>query len=349
MALTTRTKIAGAVLGAALAAAAALVPLSDTTQDNRAGQRTDVILADSKDAIPSITATDWVSYGDQVAVVHVAAENEIAADSEELAAGEGYLSRTVTLQVKDRVWSRAGTPALPDNLSVIADGWSFKGDTKTRVGSHEAPRLEVGHDYVVALAHFSDGEWSPLGTSGILPYDDSQVGQGEFQGTTVTATAYRSAMQARLISGDEEPLAYRAAGKDAAGVRTILAGATPDATAAQNFHLNAVARARIVAKSAAAAAAAADTFCRVAAPLATTAGSTYTPDELGDILTDLAGMTDEAGLGTMLRAYAAELRSGGDTSAWTSLAVRRSTATRVERACNIDVGDLLPNDTGDTE
>ncbi|MFJ3445120.1 hypothetical protein ACIPM2_28525 [Streptomyces sp. NPDC086081] len=328
---------------------AVLVPLTDDMRDSRASQRTDVILGSSKDAIPSGTATDWVSYGDQVAVIRVAAEHPIAADSEETTAGEGYLSRTVDLQVKERVWSRSGAPALPDQLSVIADGWSFDGDSKIRVGSHEASRLEVGHDYVVALARYSDGEWSPLGTGGILPYDDSQVGQGEFQGRTVTATAYRSTMQERLIAGDEEPLAYRAVGKKAADLKAFLTSATPDATAAKNFHLNAVARARLVAGAAAAAAAASDTFCRMAAPLATEAGSTYTPGELSDILADLSGMTDKQADAAVLRAYAAQLNTGGDSSTWTKLAVRMSAAARIERECSIEVGDLLPNDMDDTE
>ncbi|MGC3000161.1 hypothetical protein ACPF8X_17790 [Streptomyces sp. G35A] len=348
MALTTRTKITGIVLGAALTATAVLVPLTDTRRDDHAGRGAAVVLGESKDAVPSVTATDWVSYGDQAAVVHVTAEHEIAADGEEIAAGEGYLARTVDLEVKERVWTRSGAPSLPDTLSVIADGWSFKGETKTRVGSHDTPRLEVGHDYLISLAHFSDGEWSPLGTGGILPYDNSQVGQGEFQGDATTTTAYRTAMQARLVSGDEEPLAYRSAGKAAAMVRTFLTSATPDATAAQNYHLNAVARARFVAKAAAAAAAAADTFCRVAAPLAVEAGSTYTPDELKDVLTDLGGMTDEPTTAAALSLYVARLGTG-DPANWTDAKFRLAAVARIEHECGIDVGSLLPNDTADPE
>ncbi|MDX2675671.1 hypothetical protein [Streptomyces soliscabiei] len=351
--MSTRRKVAGTVLGAAVAGvligSAALVPFTDDAHADAAIRRDDVVLGESKDAIPSRTASDWVSYGDQAAVVHVAAEHEGVADSEETAAGEGYLSRTIDLQVKERVWSRSGATPLPDSLSIIADGWEFKkGDSKLRVSSQDASRMEVGHDYLVSFAHFSDGEWSTLGTGAILPYDGNEVGQGEYEGTTVTASAYRSTMAARLVSGVAEPLTYQAAGKTAAGVKTLLTSATPDATAAQNYALDAVARARLVAKAAAAAAASSDTFCRVAAPLATDAGSKYSPGELSDIVGDLAGMTETPADATILRAYAAQLRSG-DTSTWTASTIRRTAATRIGRACTIDVGDLLPNDTGDTE
>ncbi|MFD9434969.1 hypothetical protein [Streptomyces sp. NPDC060002] len=349
--MSTGKKIAGTVLGAAiagvLAGSAALVPFTDEARATDAGRRSDVVLGESKDAIPSRTASDWVSYGDQAAVVHVAAEHEGVADSEEVTAGEGYLSRTIDLQVKERVWSRSGSTALPDTLSIVADGWEFKDDGRLRVSSQDASRMEVGHDYLVSFAHFSDGEWSTLGTGAILPYDNSEVGQGEYQGSTVTASAYRSTMASRLVTGVAEPLTYQAAGKTAAGVKTLLTSATPDATAAQNYALDAVARARLVAKAAAAAAAAADTFCRVAAPLATDADSRYTPGELADVMGDLAGMS-EASDSTILRAYAAQLRAGDD-SGWTTGTIRKSAATRIARACTIDVGDLLPNDTGDTE
>ncbi|WP_327696634.1 hypothetical protein [Streptomyces sp. NBC_00459] len=348
--MTTRTKITGAVLGAVLAGSAALVPFVDDARGQHESRANDILIAESKDAIPSTTGTDWVSYGDHAAVVQVTAEHEMPADEEEIAAGEGYLSRTVDLDVKERVWSRAGVTALPSTLTIVADGWSFKGDTKTRVGSHEASRLEVGHNYLVSLAHFSDGEWSTLGTGGILPYDNSEIGQGEYEGSTVSATAYRAVLKAKLVSGSEEPLAYRAAASKASSVKTFLTNATPDPTAAANYNLDAVARAKLVYKAALAAARAKDTFCSVAAPLATAAGSKYTPGELSDILVDLAGMSDTSAEKWNLTLYAAQLRSDtGSATTWTGSGQRGRSATQIEQACTIDVGNLLPNDTGDTE
>lgn len=248
--MTTRTKITGVVLGAAVAGALALVPLTDdgpgpgpdTGHDSAAAGATaggNVVLGESeKEAVPSFTATDWVSHGDQVAVVRVTAEHErretssadSSADPGEDSgdgSGEDYLSRTVDLRVGQRLWTRAGAPALPATVSVTVDGWQLKDGAKREVGSRNSSRLEVGHDYVVAFGHFSDGVWAPLGSGAVLPCDGGRIGEGEFQGETVTADAYRSALRQRLIPGDEEPVAYRAAGKPAAGVQGILRGAKP--------------------------------------------------------------------------------------------------------------------------
>ena len=339
-------KITGTVLGATLAGvligSAALASFTDDTRANRAGA--DVVLGESKDSIPSRTASDWISYGEQAAVVHVTAEHEGTADSEEITAGEGYLSRTVDLQVGQRVWSRSGATALPDTLSIVVDGWEFKGDSRLRVGSQDSSRMEVGHDYLVSFAHFSDGEWSTLGTGAVLPYDGNEVGQGEYQGATVTSAVYRSAMAAKLVTGVAEPMTYQAAGKTAAAVKTLLTAATPDPTAAANYNLDAVARARLVAKAAAAAAAAADSFCRVAAPLATDAGSTYTPGELADIMADLAGMADTTADAGFLRLYSGQLKADSVTAV-----IRLQAAKSIERTCAIEVGGLLPNDTETAE
>jgi hypothetical protein len=250
--MTTRTKITGVVLGAAVVGALALVPLTDdgpghdTGPDSAATGATaggNVVLGESeKEGVPSFTATDWVSHGDQVAVVRVTAEHEQretssadssadpgedSGDGSGDGSGEDYLSRTVDLRVGQRLWTRPGAPALPATVSITADGWQLKDGGKREVGSRDSSRLEVGHDYVVAFGHFSDGGWAPLGSGGVLPCDGGRIGEGEFQGETVTADAYRSALRQRLIPGDEEPVAYRAAGKPAAGVQGILRGAKP--------------------------------------------------------------------------------------------------------------------------
>ncbi|MFI5795439.1 hypothetical protein [Streptomyces sp. NPDC051677] len=240
--MTTRTKITGVVLGAAVAGALALVPLTDDGPDPGpgpgpghdtagAGAGGNVVLGESeKEAVPSFTATDWVSHGDQVAVVRVTAERELRdasrADTGD-DSGEDYLARTVDLRVGQRLWARSGAPALPVTVSVTADGWQLKDGAKREVGSRASSRLEVGHDYVVAFGHFSDGAWAPLGSGAVLPCDGGRIGDGEFQGETVTVDAYRSALEQRLVPGDEEPVAYRAVGKPAAGVQGILRGAKP--------------------------------------------------------------------------------------------------------------------------
>jgi hypothetical protein len=240
------------------------------------------------------------------------------------------------------VWARPGAPALPDTLSVTTHGWEVKGETRAPVVPRDASRLEVGHDYVITFARFSDGAWAPLGSGGALPYDHGRIGQGEFAGETVTVGAYRSALERRLVPGGEEPLAHRTAGKPAAGLASLLRSTPPNATAAQHFDLDAVARYR---KVAGASNPPADSFCSAASPLAVSAASRYTPDELADVLVDLAGLTKEGA--PSLRAYAASLRKSDGTSVDDT--ARKASITRIEQVCGTDVGDLLPADTGGDE
>ncbi|MFD7936209.1 hypothetical protein ACFV4T_17045 [Streptomyces sp. NPDC059755] len=348
--MTTRTKITGAVLGAAVAGALALVPLTDDGSGGEADSSADssnVVLGTAeKEAVPSFTATDWVSYGDQVAVVRVTAEHERrdtdTDTDEEAGTEEDYLSRTVDLQVEELVWARSDAPALPPTVSVTADGWQLKDGTKKELGSPDSSRLEVGHDYVITFARFSDGTWSPLGSGGVLPYDHGRIGEGEFQGETGTADAYRSTWEERLIPGDEQPMAFRTAGKPATGVQGILRSTTPDATAARYFGLDPAARYQKVAG----ASEPADTFCSVAAPLAVSEDSRHTPDELASVLTDLADLAGPAGKDTSaLRRYARSLEAGSGTSASVDDTARKASVARIEQECGTEVGELLPTDT----
>ncbi|MFF3203123.1 hypothetical protein [Streptomyces sp. NPDC002962] len=351
--MTTRTKIAGAVLGAAVAGALALVPLTDDhsggdAESSNADSSGVVLGSSEKEAVPSFTATDWVSYGDRVAVVRVTAEHERRDPGEETGGETGeeeYLSRTVDLQVRELVWARSGASALPSTVSFTADGWQVKDGTKKELASPDTSRLEVGHDYVITFARFSDGAWSPLGSGGVLPYDHGRIGEGEFQGETVTADAYRSTWEERLVPGDEEPMAFRTAGKPATGVQGILRSATPDATAARYFALDPAARYQKVAG----AGEPADTFCSVAAPLAVSEDSRLTPDELAAVLTDLAGLAGPGGKddASALRTYATSLEAGagaGDSASVDDTA-RKASAAGIERKCGTDVGELLPTDT----
>ncbi|WP_020132134.1 hypothetical protein [Streptomyces sp. 303MFCol5.2] len=350
--MTTRTKITGAVLGAAVAGALALVPLTDDGSGGEAdgsAERSNVVLGTAeKEAVPSFTATDWVSYGDQVAVVRVTAEHERrdTETDEEAGAEEDYLSRTVDLRVEELVWSRSDAPTLPPTVSVTADGWQLKDGTKNELGSPDSSRLEVGHDYVITFGRFSDGAWSPLGSGGVLPYDHGRIGEGEFQGETGTADAYRSAWEERLVPGDEQPMAFRTVGKPATSVQGILRTATPDATAARYFDLDPAARYQKVAG----AGEPADTFCSVAGPLAVSEDSRHTPDELAAVLTDLADLAGPAGKAgkdaSALRQYARSLQTGAGTAASVDDAARRASVARIEQECGTEVGELLPTDTG---
>lgn len=338
MHMTKGAKIAGAVLGAALVGSAVLIPFAYDSQAREA--RSDVLLAESLYAVPAESATDWVSYGDQTAVVTVEAEHAGTATAEETESGEAYLSRTVDLRVKERVWARSGAAALPDTLSIPVNGWQLKDGVRLRVGSHDSSRLEVGHDYVIVFAHFSDGDWSPLGAGGILPYDEGQVGQGEYQGAPLSVAAYQAEVEQQVVPGAEEPVSYRTAGKSATSVKSLLQSTTPDPKAAQHFDLDATDRYREVAGVVPEPP---DTFCSVAAPLAVSEASKHTVDELGDVIEDLSTLGSYAAL----HVYEAQLRLSDEPGGpdLTKSEARLQSITKIEADCGIEVGDLLPTDT----
>ncbi|MEU5634834.1 hypothetical protein ACH47C_33710 [Streptomyces rishiriensis] len=345
MTLTTRTKATGAVLAAALAGSAALVSSThdDRTVDDRTGagraaaeQRRSgqggtgrVSLPGTKEGIPSRTATDWVSYGDQVAVVRVLAEHERPdPETQDEAAGAGtYVPRTVDLRVTDRLWARPAAAALPGVVSVTVDGWQLHDGVRERVASQDAARLEVGHTYVISFARYEDGVWAQLGSGAALPYDHGRVGSGEFAGHDVTVDAYRSALERQRVPGEEAPVALRTAGKTADDVQKVLRSAEPDPRATRP--------ARTTEPT--------DTFCSVASPLATSESGRHTPDELASVLTDLAAMASKPADASVLRSYATSLGAGTGAGKPDDTA-RAASVVAIERACGIDVGFLRPTD-----
>ena len=131
-------------------------------------------------ALPTETLSDWVSYGDQVSVVTVAAEHPMAPDP--LQPGEpprsrAWIGRTVDVRVDSTVWRRDGAEPAPGSVTFVADGWSVddNGRADRPMVFGEGPRLEVGRTYVMGLVKRSETGWEPfprstlpLGTDGRL-------------------------------------------------------------------------------------------------------------------------------------------------------------------------------------
>ncbi|MFD7713038.1 hypothetical protein ACFV6E_14035 [Streptomyces sp. NPDC059785] len=346
--MSTRAKLLSAIAGvAALGATAFVVPF---VTDN-SPERPDVIIAQGKDALPNRSAVDWVSYADRVAVVDVTSEAEIPATAEEVAAGEGYISRRIDLDIGEVVWSRPGAPTPPSTLSLVVDGWSFADGTRTPMAVEESSRLEPGHTYVMSLARLADGTWSAIGSQAALPYDSGTIGAGEYQGRTVTAAQFGSAVKAH--DGDtadegpttkdadviKESVAELTAGKSSDYVETLLTGTDPDPLAEANFDLDPIARYEAVAGVDDPA----ETFCSIAAPLAVSEEGQFTPAELGDILNQLAAK--ESGKDATDLSVLAAYHNGDDSLESQAETVRPTVIANIEEQCGFDVGDLLPDST----
>ncbi|MET9959508.1 hypothetical protein ABZ128_10570 [Streptomyces sp. NPDC006326] len=336
-----RSRVVGSFVAASLAGAGILC-LTGLTSDDGSPRRPSVIVAHAKEALPSTTARDWVSYADHVAVVRVVSEGEDAPSAEETAAGEGYISRTVKIDVAQKLWSRPGAPELPASVTSTVDGWSFKGSTRTPIARENASRLEPGHTYVIALARFGDGQWSRTGSGAALPYDSSVLGNGEVMSKTVTIEKAPSPMPP-MVEGpglDATEVAAVAKGQAASALASMLAQATAEPAAVQNAGLDPVSRyAKVTAQTVP------TEYCAAAEPFSAASGSELSKAEIADYLEVLLPYesADHATTVTMLISYYRdELAQDWSTIAKVT-AARASFTARLGSQCGFEVRSLTPN------
>jgi hypothetical protein len=202
--------------------------------DGSARQAAAVVVGEGGDQYASQTAADWVGHADHVAVLTVLSEREVPPTQEEKDAGEGMIGREVTVRVDKIVWSadRPAHAAPEGTFTWGAGGWTFHGEERTVFTVADAPRYEVGHTYIEALkwepAETDEGDvapaqWVGLGEGSSLPYDDGRIGNGEYQGETVTAARFKAAEEEPAEATLEELMA----GKSVQDLAAALAVAEP--------------------------------------------------------------------------------------------------------------------------
>lgn len=242
--MRTRTRIAAAaaVIATASVTGIAVAALAAPATEEPAASQPEMLMGHGADYLPSITASDWVTYADHVVVVEAVSEQVISPDAEELERGEGIIGRTVTLSIEEVLWSREGAPkAAHATWNYSALGWHFsEGDTENAVpmALHGFPRVELGHEYVMAIrweaavctddGDFLPAQWRGLGEGSEIPFDDGILGNGESEGAVADAGAFAAAAEEMPDQGVEELLA----GEGAAAIVSALEDAQPD-TAAQ--------------------------------------------------------------------------------------------------------------------
>jgi hypothetical protein len=171
------------VLGAVAASLALNALLSSSGPSHPRAPK--LIIAQSDQLLPSTTLTDWSSFADHLAVVTVAGERKLAPSADEIAAGEGYIPRAITLRIDSVLWSRPGAPQAPKAFETDLDGWSFKGSAETPLRLEGEPLMAVGRQYVVPLVYLRPSKtvqvpgWSPLAPDSIIPYAGGVLGQGD--------------------------------------------------------------------------------------------------------------------------------------------------------------------------
>lgn len=157
------------------------------------------------------TVDDWAAAADVVVNAEVVDEQRLEPPRSETATGDGVdlVGRSVTLRVTDVIWrSPAAAQPNPERFTMNAFGWAQANDGSAQeVAAEGAPRLEVGHEYVVPLrwreAECSPGDptvpahWSVLSSRAILPADDGRIGVGEYEGSIVDFAGTRGSAPER--------------------------------------------------------------------------------------------------------------------------------------------------------
>ncbi len=209
--------------GAAASLALALVAIfAIGLSDGNAGGEPVIVYGDALDQFSAETASDVVSWADQVSVVTAVAASEIPEEvpPERKAAGEGLINRDVTFRVDRTIWNRDGVPNRNGRFEAVEFGWVLQGFERTPFTSMGSPWIEVGSQYLMPLAYDRD-KWGPILPSAVFAYQEGHVRPVEYQSSAL-------AKQLSGASLDQSEVIFRAA--------------RPDPLAAKHFDLQPTAR-----------------------------------------------------------------------------------------------------------
>jgi hypothetical protein len=162
---------------------------------------------------PDSEVEDWVSYADHVAVYTVIDEEQVPPDP-----GEDYVGRLVTLRIDEVLWSAPNAPTLPAQIEREALGWTNDNGTLVPLESDEAPRVELGEQYLAPLAQveFTDGpRWWALTPGSHVPLAGGEVDVASW------STETNEALQGMTVNEVED----------------VVEAETPDPTAADYAEL----------------------------------------------------------------------------------------------------------------
>ena len=229
-----------AACAATVVAAAALTWTTVSAGDDRVPSARQsapaVTVGHAADHLPNESATDWVTYADHVVLVSPVSETEVPPSATEVARGEGLIGRSLDLRVERVLWSREGGPAAPEQIDWHAFGWQFTGgdlSARTPLAAEDAPRLEVGHQYVLAVrwepARCTEGDtvparWQGLGADAIVPADSGVIGRGELEGSYRSVARTRARPKAPSVGTSLED---QLAGGTVVDLQGVLAATAP--------------------------------------------------------------------------------------------------------------------------
>ena len=178
----------------------------------------------ASDYYPSQTAEDWVAYADHVVVASPVREADTNRQDYTKGSIQYDVDRAVTFRTDRLLWS-AGRPRhrIGDSFAMVAPGWRvYRSGTRVKRTATDAPRLELGHTYLLAL-RWGDGQWTVLGEGASVPFDDHTGDRGEWCGRVLSEQDVSRGE--RFSRKDDHSLEKALLGQNEAGVTRELAHA----------------------------------------------------------------------------------------------------------------------------
>jgi hypothetical protein len=150
----------------------AAAPAKSTT-DTRS-----IVTAEGADQFPDDGLADWVSYADTVVVATVKSERQLPFSPDVEENKEGYVGRIVEVVVDEVLWlssSSSAKLAQNDTKEMLVFGWLLKDERLIPMSSTNAPRLEVGGQYILPLVEYNELGWAPLTAASVSAVSTSPV------------------------------------------------------------------------------------------------------------------------------------------------------------------------------
>lgn len=220
--LELRSSVRPLLSGRPAVAIVAAIGITAGVLIGREGLRTVVGCGPADDAYPSQTAADWKAGADHVVVAVPSAERETNKQDVAKGAVRYTLDRAVTLRTEKVLWSAAtARRELGSAFEMTAPGWSvYRSGKRVKDTAPEAPRLETGHTYLLAL-RWEAGRWIVLGEGAAVPFDDHVAGRGEWCGRVLSEDDF--AKGERFSRRDDHSLEETVRGQDEHAVSRELA------------------------------------------------------------------------------------------------------------------------------